>query len=273
MSGHSAGGNGHGNGAPRVEASRGTRVDPPRGAGAGETDTLGPRHTGRLFVLAMGFVLTAFAVALFVAFRQWRERQEELADYGRLHVASAVEPLAEKVPSGIEAGEWGRVVEQTRAVLEGLTASGVMDLGQMQSLRRDLIVRVDGARAATAATVLEGIWASLEQRAGPIVTQSPRFELAATLNPLARRRPEGVTTEDWDLAMARTRAMLIAVTADRETAPPTRDRRALRDGIADRLLKTTPESALKDLGWVWDVVQEEKLMPEGFTRPKVGDGG
>lgn len=267
MSGPSPSGNGHGRDPLGGDARKTVRVDDR--ADAPEIDVLGPRHAGRSFVVALGVVLAALALALVVLFRQWRDRQGELADYGARNLATAVRPLADRVPPGIGPEEWARVVDQTRVALEILSATGVLELGQMQTLRRDLIRRIDPARPENAATILEGIWTSLERGAGPGLTQSPKLELAATIEPLTRSRPVDVSPGDWDLALARTRAMLIAAATDPATAPPTRRRRALRDELAARLLQTRPERAVDDLAWIWRTMAEAGLVPEGFAAPRV----
>ncbi|GIW85990.1 MAG: hypothetical protein KatS3mg108_0314 [Isosphaeraceae bacterium] len=259
-----------GNGHNHIEFGDGKktlRVDDRRDAPSPEL--LGPAHAGRSFVVALGIVLAALAIALIVLFRQWRDRQAELAEYGARNLATAVLPLANRVPPGIEPGEWALVVDQTRIALEVLSASGLLELGQMQTLRRDLIRRIDPARPEDAATVLEGIWTTLERSAGPALTQSPKLELAATIEPLTRNRPVGVSPQLWDLALARTRALLIAAANSPNLDLPPPKRRALRDLLAARLLRSRPESAAQDLDWVWQTLDQARLIPEGFSPPQL----
>ncbi len=260
-------GNGHGNGHGNGDLARSIRIDPSMG---GETEVLGkPRH-GRSFVLTLAFFLCAFSLALFVVFRQWRDRHTELTEYGIRTVATTVAPLAKRVPPGMTPEEWGLVVDQSRIMLEGLSGSGILDRTQMQILRRELLGKVGKARPETSATVLEEIWASMRERAGPTLTQSPQFELAATIDPLTRNRPDSIPAEAWDLAMARTRAMLIAAATDEIHVMPSQQRRNLRDRIGTRLLQTSNEAAAADLGWVWETLAKVNRVPAGFERPTIG---
>jgi hypothetical protein len=223
--------------------------------------------SGRRFVLAAGFVVAAFSLALFVAFRQWKARHEELADYGARRVAPMVQPLADRVPPGQAPADWARVVAQGHGLLVGLTASGALDREQMRRLGDEVQLRVDIARPATSAEILNTLWTDLEARAGPTLTRAPRFELAAAVAPLAKIEPPKIAAADWALAVVQTRAMLTALGDPRPL--PSAERRALRDRIAERLAGTTPETAARDLRAVWDLVADEHPLPADFPRPKL----
>lgn len=250
-----------GNGDAGSSTLRQLRLDDRRGAAG--ADVLGPTRSGRWFVMALAFVLGAFAVALFVAFRQWKSRHVELAAYGARHVATALSPLADKVPPGLEPAAWARVVEQARAVLVGLTASGTMDLDQMRRLRGQIQEMVLSARPETAAPALASLWNDLERRAGPGLTRAPRFELAGALGALAKIEAEGVAPEHWALLIVQTRAMLVALGNPRPL--PMDVRRALRQRIEERLARATPKTAAADLAEVWDLVADVRPIPDGFA--------
>lgn len=249
-------------------AWRRLRVDE-SAAGAGP-DVLGPRRSGRRFVIAAGLATLAVAAILAVAFGAWRSRQRALAEFGASRVATTVLPLAERVPPGLGPEEWGRVVEQARRLVVALTGAGALDRRQMEDLRAELRDRVASARPETAAGVLDRIWTDLEDRAGPVLTRAPRFQLPATVSALAHLEPPGVAPADWSLATLRTRAALAA--ASDPSRMPSAERRALRDELMGITAGVEAEGAVEALGAVWDRVGP--LVPEGFGRPQgLGDGG
>jgi hypothetical protein len=137
------------------------RIDRPFGAAF---DALGPRHSGRVFVIAAVLTIVLIWGLLYLVFRDWRARYRERADFGRREVATAVDPLAELVPPGVASAEWRRAVEATHAMLAEVTTSGRLDLPQMQALRDDLARRVAGARPETARAVLAGLWEEMESK-------------------------------------------------------------------------------------------------------------
>jgi hypothetical protein len=255
-----------GNGAAQKGLSRRLRIDDRRGLAA--TDELGATHSGRRFVLALVFVLGSFALALFVAFRQWSTRQEELAAYGANRVAAALAPLAEKVPPRLDAAEWARIVDQGRRMLVGLTASGTMNLDQMRRLRAEIQETILAARPETAAGTLASLWSDLERRAGPGLTRSPRFELAGAVRGLSGIVPAGLERERWMLAIVQTRAMLTAL-LEKDPMPAT-ERRRLREAIEAIASRSKPETAAADLESVWELVADSRAIPEGYHKPALG---
>lgn len=224
-------------------------------------------HSGRRFVGGLLFVLAAFALALFVAFRQWKDRYTSLSEYGAQRVATAVLPLKERTPPGVTPPEWARIVEQTQRVLEGLTSAGVLDLQQMRAMRLELERRVVTARPETAAPILESIWSDLVARSGPVLTRAPKFELAAALDSLKAKPATSVEPEAWDLAIARTRAMLIALVVERGARFSVSERRALRDLLTARLSGVAPDHVRDALAAVWTDVEQTGPLPAGFSRP------
>jgi hypothetical protein len=136
------------------------RVDRPAGAAEG----MGARHSGRAFVTAAVVTILLIGGGLSLAFHHWRAGYRARADFGRSAVASAVVPLAEQVPPGVPPTQWRRAVDQTRALLVEVTASGRLDRPQMQALRDDLARRVAGARPETARAELARIWDEMEAK-------------------------------------------------------------------------------------------------------------
>jgi hypothetical protein len=251
-----------GNGPLDIGSPRTLRFDEARGDLAiGE---LGTPRSGRWFVVALVFLLAAFALALFVAFRQWRSRHDSLADYGANRVAEALRPLADKVPPQLDPDAWARIVEQARRLVVGLTASGTMNIDQMRRLRAEIQELTLAARPETVAGSLESLWSDLERRAGPGLTRAPRFELASTISRLSRLEPPGLERERWLASVVNTRAMLTALAATGQI--PTSERRRLRERIEAIVSKSKNETAVHDLHSVWDAVAMSRSIPAGFQR-------
>lgn len=233
--------------------------------GTAGPDVLGPQRSGRRFVIAGLAVALAVAVGLGLAFRSWKAHQLALAAFGARTVAPVVDPLADRVPPGIDPAEWGRVVAQGRRLLVALTGSGALDRARMEGLRIELRDRVAEARPETSAVVLNGLWNDLEDQAGPLLSRSPGFAVPAIVHPLARLQPPGVAPEDWALALIRTRAALAAAT------DPVRMPAADRQGLLMDLLALTSgvkdDQAVAALADVWE--RAGASVPEGFARPAI----
>jgi hypothetical protein len=135
-------------------------------------------HSGRRAVIAggLGFLVLGGGLALW--FRDWRLRYRARAAFGAREVATAIDPLAQVVPPEVPAAAWRRTVADAHAMLVTLTASNMLDLNQMRSLRAELAAQVAHARPETARADLAALWDSLVRRAGPnLVKRHPRPEL------------------------------------------------------------------------------------------------
>ncbi len=77
-----------------------------------------------------------------------------------------------------------------------------------------------------------------------------RREVAAVVEPLKRLEPPGVTPKVWRGAVDDSRGMLEAVVGSGMLDRPAMER--LRDELRDRFAKTSPDSAVGDLGTLWD---------------------
>jgi hypothetical protein len=159
-----------GNGDLHTPITRRVRADPQRRAD-GDLPGLGPRHSGRAFVIAAGVALGVIGALLYAAFLHWRATHRELAAFGRDEVAATIAPLSEIEPPGVDAGPWRSAVADTRAMIEAVTASGALDRPRSEALRDELRGRVADATPQTAVAVLRSIWDDLERRAGPVATR------------------------------------------------------------------------------------------------------
>lgn len=238
-----------GNGEPGRGPARSVRVDGPRGGGP---DAAGPRHSGRRFVVValLGLVLVAGGLAL--AFRAWRAAYRRRAAFGAGSVAPVVLPLAATVPPGVEPADWAHAVDRLRDLVVAVTGANLLGRAQMEALRAELADRVARARPATAAAVLVRTWDELEDRAGPVVTQSRRFGLAAAIRPLAHKVPPGIAAGDWAWAVADTRALLVDLADSGRIAPEALP--DFRAAWSARAAVARPDAASDALAGVWDDV-------------------
>jgi hypothetical protein len=234
-----------------------------RPTGSLEQDSCPQGRSGRGFVIVVGFWIVGITLALMILFGHWRSTHQELTSYGQNRVATAIDPLARCVPPALDSESWGAIVAQVRTLLVDLTASGALDLAQMRSLRRDIQERINGVRPETAAMALSGLWNSLEDQAGPVLTTRARFGLASTIRPLAELQPSELSAEDWALAVVQTRAMLAALGDPKRL--PSVDGRRLSSEIEGRLASTTTKRAPADLLAIWQTVAV-RPRPPGFNR-------
>lgn len=126
-------------------------------------------YSGRAVVALVCLAVLTLWGGLTLAQRAWRARYLERAAYGRNEVATAVEPLAGLAPPGVEPGAWTRAVDDTRAMLVALTASGLLGVDQMRAIRDDLSGRVARSKPETAVAELAAIWDEMEFKAGPVI--------------------------------------------------------------------------------------------------------
>lgn len=145
-------------------------------AGAGRSadlgpgaEALGPPRSGRRFVIVAVVAIAALWGTLFLVFRDWRTRHRDLAAFGAREVATLVDPLAGRVPATVEPKAWRAAVADTHAMLETLTASGLLDRAAMEGLRDDLRERFATTTPETAAADLSRLWDEMQAKAGPVL--------------------------------------------------------------------------------------------------------
>jgi hypothetical protein len=153
-----------------------------------------PGRSGRRVVIVGVLLVLVTWGGLYLAFRDWRARYRARALYGATQVATAIDPMAATVPAGVTPEAWRDAVSETHAMLVTVTASNLLDMAALRSLRGEVAARVARARPETALSELAGLWDDLHARAGPLLDRHPRPALL--LNPLpagegARRAGEG----------------------------------------------------------------------------------
>jgi hypothetical protein len=140
------------------------------GSSAARTTTtaeeLARGHSGRRLVLVAGLVLMLIWCVLWVIFREWRVGYRARAEYGAAHVVPAIDPLEAIVPPGVDPDAWRDAVRQTRAMLMTVTSSNLLDIEELEELRRELDQFVARARAhpETGRLELAAIWNELSDR-------------------------------------------------------------------------------------------------------------
>ncbi len=125
--------------------------------------------SGRRFVIAGLIAILLIWGAVYLAFLYWRARYRALAEFGASQVAPLVDPLADRVPPGVDPDAWKAAVADTRGMLLALTGAGVLDRPQMEALRADVAARVARATPETARDELTALWDDVEKRAGPVI--------------------------------------------------------------------------------------------------------
>ena len=131
------------------------------------TAEAGRGHSGRRLVVVAVVVILLTWGGLYLAFQRWRAAYRERAAWGASHVVSAIDPLKEVVPPGVDRAVWRNAVDDTHAMLLTVVASNLLDLHEMDSLRLELDQYVSRVRAhpETAQTELAAIWNTLADRA------------------------------------------------------------------------------------------------------------
>ena len=210
---------------------------------------LGRGASGRAFVVAAVVGLAVAWAGVYLAFRGWRARHRELAEYGRASVAAAVGPMAGIEPPGVPREEWRKAVADTRRMLAEVTGSGLLDRAGMDELRAEVEAQVSRARPESAVGVLARIWFDRATEAGPVVDRVPRraafLDDATDLAPLAGVVPAGEDPAAWRRAVAEVQGEWVERAARRRLDP-----RRLREGLAGGIETLRPATARGVLGWV-----------------------
>jgi hypothetical protein len=132
-----------------------------RGPGAALT-------SGRVFVATSIVVILVLAGVLALAFRAWKSQYQARVAHGDAMVVKAIEPLAELTPPNLSASDWSKAVAQTRAMLETVVRSNLLDIPQLDAFGAGIAEKVAAARARpeTAPAELGAIWDDVENGPG-----------------------------------------------------------------------------------------------------------
>jgi hypothetical protein len=256
----------------------------------------GRSYSGRRFVIVAVLAVLVIWGLLYAVFREWRARYRVRAAYGASQVVPAIDPLAEVAPPGVDPADWRDAVDRTHAMLLTVTASNLLGLAEMRYLRVELDRTVARARARpeTALDELAAVWDDMSERGEFLLKDTrplkedrhPRPEVlpsygedrvAPALDPLGGLDPPGVDLVEWRDAVARTRALLLQVTAARTIGIlRMQDLRREFDRDVARA-RAHPESAVAELTAVWDALDryarayspDSKAEGRGHTRPEI----
>ena len=169
------------------------RIDATAG-GMPPSSDLPPGRSGRHVVIAGVLLVLVTWGGLYLAFRDWRARYRARAQYGASQVATAIDPMAATVPAGVSPDAWRVAVSETHAMLVTVTASNLLDMTALRSLRDEVAARAVRARPETALSELAGLWDDIHDRAGPLLDRHPRPELLPPPRP-ARPTSGGEPTD------------------------------------------------------------------------------
>lgn len=244
------------------------------------TPAHGPGHSGRVFVtVAVIAVLVCWGV-LYLAFREWRSRYRQRAEYGAAQVAPAIEPLAGMIPAGVDPTRWRDAVARTHAMLLTVTASNLLGLDELHNLGDEIrraVARAQ-ARPETAVAELASIWDDMSEHGEFLLRdvrplkhdRHPRPSILPTygddrvapaLDPLDRLEPPGIDLASWRNAVRAIRSLLRCVTSSRFVS--TARMKALRETL-DRFVAhafAQPGSAVDDLAGIWDLLERNDPTP------------
>jgi len=166
----------NGNANSRGGPMRRLRIDATAG-GMPPSSDLPPGRSGRHVVISGVLLVLVTWGGLYLAFRDWRARYRARALYGESHVATAIDPMAAAVPDGVPPEAWRDAVSETHAMLVTVTASNLLDMAALRSLRGKVAMRAARARPETALSELAGLWDDTLDRAGPLLDRHPRPKL------------------------------------------------------------------------------------------------
>ena len=113
-------------------------------------------HSGRRFVLAAGITVLLIWGTLYLFFRDWRAKIPRTGSLWDDAGCPAIEPLRPLMPPDVDPVAWRDAVDQTRAMLVTVTSSNLLDVKEMDALRR----RADRARASGSAVSPRPPWKS-----------------------------------------------------------------------------------------------------------------
>jgi len=124
--------------------------------------------SGRGFVIGGVIGVLVIWGAVYLGFLAWRTDYRARAEYGATQVAPLVDPLADRVPPGVDPASWRQAVADTHAMLVALTGSGMLER-PMEALRTEIAALVVRSTPATAQHELTALWDDLERKAGPLI--------------------------------------------------------------------------------------------------------
>ena len=166
------------------------RIDVTAG-GMSPASDVPPGRSGRHVVIVGVLLVLVTWGGLYLAFRDWRARYRARALYGARHVATAIDPMAAAVPPGVPSHAWRDAVSETHAMLVTVTATNLLDMAALRSLRGEVAARVARSRPETARSELAGLWDDTLDRAGPILDRHPRPKLLPPPKPARSPLPAG----------------------------------------------------------------------------------
>jgi hypothetical protein len=257
VEGNSDGDGNDGNG----KAHRAVRLDLRR---ASSPAVLGPRHSGRRFVVTAVAVLLLVWGCLYLTFRVWRAGYRQQTAFARNLVPPAVDGFLAARPPDFSEREWREIVTRTHAMLDMLIGANLLDRAGVLSLRDDLSNRAAVSKPATALNDVIRIWSDMEFKASPSLARATRpstIDLAVVVDSLERVPPGDVPPAEWPIAVSETRNMLIAWA--RSGGLDDDVRAALRKRWSDLILtvRDQPARAKGALEQIWIDVEREPSWP------------
>lgn len=125
-----------------------------------------PTVSGRAVVIASLGTLGAVAGLLYVLFLLWAMGTRAKIEEGKQVLLPVLDPLAERLPSGVSPQEWAEALDATRAMLAEVVGTGQLDRPSLIKLRTELEARVRRSTPDTAPAELAGLWDDMERLKG-----------------------------------------------------------------------------------------------------------
>ncbi len=261
--------NGYGNG-DSVNGGGSTRLDPRLATVRIDPTLFQKRYSGRRLVSIGLLVILVIWGTIYAIFRDWRTKYYARVTAGRAFaeakLAPIVEPLAEKIPPGVDPKAWEDAIAATSAMLSTLAGSGQMTEIQLAKLASDVSRRIEQAHVETIQADLIELWDDMQQ-GGPasVVSITRPRELVPTprlVERFAGLRPAKIEESPWLERITRLRNRLAELTRPRSPLPPER-RQSLRRAVDRSATAATKADAGDRLTAIEQTVDEyEKSISE-----------
>jgi hypothetical protein len=170
-------------------------------------------HSGRRLVILGLLSLFIIWAILALSFLVWKANYRERIRWGEKAIPSALAPLTECAPPGINPGLWGDTLAETKVMLQRLVRSGILSRTQMQNLEMSLRKQAREVKPEGAGVLVLHIWDTAELDAGNVLAgiRYPAILIPAmVIRPLDFLVPPETNADAWHQAVEHTRELFVS---------------------------------------------------------------